>query len=142
MSDNMQLKGNCLCGGVTVIAEEVKPSVGACHCSMCRKWGGGPFFALEAGSKVRFEGEENVARFNSSEWAERGFCKACGTHLFYHLKQADQYILPAGLFEPGPEMIFDHQIFIDEKPDFYHFANETKNMTGAEVFAMYAPPSD
>mgnify|MGYP000675211619 CR=1 FL=1 len=30
-----------------------------------------------------------------------------------------------------------HQIFIDEKPAYYCFANETHNMTGAEVFAQF-----
>ncbi len=32
------------------------------------------------------------------------------------------------------------QIFIDEKPAYYDFANKTHNMTGAEVFAAFAPP--
>jgi hypothetical protein len=30
-------------------------------------------------------------------------------------------------------------VFIDEKPSCCCFANETENMTGAEVFAKYAP---
>ena len=33
------------------------------------------------------------------------------------------------------------QIFIDEKPAYYDFANKTHNMTGAEVFAAFAPPA-
>ena len=32
---------------------------------------------------------------------------------------------------------FGLQVFIDEKPDYYEFANETKDMTGAEVFAKF-----
>jgi len=32
---------------------------------------------------------------------------------------------------------YDHQVFIDEKPSMYRFANETEDMTGAEVFAKY-----
>ncbi len=35
--------------------------------------------------------------------------------------------------------VFDHQIFIDEKPDYYSFSNKTYNVTGEEVFAQYAP---
>jgi hypothetical protein len=38
--------------------------------------------------------------------------------------------------------IFDHQIFIDEKSEYYCFSNETQNMTGAEVFAMFAPATE
>ena len=34
------------------------------------------------------------------------------------------------------------QIFIDEKPAYYDFANKTHNMTGAEVFAQFAPGGD
>jgi hypothetical protein len=42
------------------------------------------------------------------------------------------------LFDGESQLNFDHQIFIDEKPDYYAFVNETRNMTGAEVFAQYS----
>jgi len=45
--------------------------------------------------------------------------------------------LPAGLFELNEELHFDYQVFIDKKPIFYHFANEAKNITEKEVFAMF-----
>lgn len=79
--------------------------------------------------------------FQSSDWAERGFCRACGSHLFYRLRQNGQYILPVGLLEDGASWKFDHQVFIDEKPDFYAFANETNDMTGAEMFAKFSGES-
>jgi hypothetical protein len=44
--------------------------------------------------------------------------------------------------EENEGLVFDRQIFIDEKPEYYSFANETKNMTGAEVFAQFAPLSE
>jgi hypothetical protein len=46
--------------------------------------------------------------------------------------------MPVGIFDGVEQFIFDHQVFIDEKPEYYCFANETQNMTGAEVFAMFA----
>ncbi|MCP3888396.1 MAG: GFA family protein [Desulfobulbaceae bacterium] len=135
-------KGNCLCGSVQVNVSKVKKNVGACHCSMCRKWGGGPLLAVDCGTDVSFEGNENITVYNSSEWAERGFCSKCGSHLFYRLKETNQYIMSVGLFGDEEQFFLDHQIFIDEKPHFYSFAEETLNMTGAEVFAKYAPKSD
>jgi hypothetical protein len=48
--------------------------------------------------------------------------------------------MPVGLFNDEQPWILDQQIFIDEKPPFYSFANETKNLTGAEVFAQYSAP--
>ena len=139
MSEISEKKGSCLCGEIRVVAKAASKLVGACHCKMCAKWAGGPLLAVDCGSDVSFEGHENISVFNSSAWAERGFCKMCGTNLFYRLKDNNQYIMPIGLFNDCEGVVFDHQIFIEEKPSFYSFANETKNMTGEEVFAQFAP---
>lgn len=133
----MMGQGKCLCGAVKITAKTVNESLGACHCSMCRKWTGGPFFAVDSGTEVVFEGKEFIQSYNSSAWAERGFCKQCGTHLFYKLKEKSQYIVSVGLLDNITNYNFDHQIFIDEKPAYYSFANKTENMTGAEVFAKF-----
>lgn len=142
MSNGSVAKGSCLCGAVSVSTTSMSHHVGACHCSMCRQWGGGPLLAIECGSEVSFSSEENIGVYQSSEWAERGFCNQCGSHLFYRLKQNNQYMVPVGIFDNCESLILDHQIFIEEKPEYYCFANETKNLTGAEVFAQFAPPSE
>lgn len=130
-------KGCCLCGAVKVTVAKSRNTIGVCHCKTCRTWAGGPLFAVDCGTDVQFEGKDHITVFQSSEWAERGFCCGCGSHLFYRLKQNGHYMLPVGLLEDGGPWSFDHQVFIDEKPDFYAFANETKDMTGAEVFAKF-----
>lgn len=138
MTETIQGKGRCLCGSISIKAAAMNLQVGTCHCSMCRKWGGGPFIGVDCGTEVTFEGEENISVYDSSEWAERGFCRKCGSHLFYRLKQSGQLVMPAGLFDEEDKFVFDHQIFIDKKPAFYSFANVTNNMTEAEVFAKYS----
>ncbi len=138
MTTTVEAKGSCLCGAVKIEAKTVSKSVGACHCNMCRKWTGGPLLAVDCGNDVNFEGENNIAVFDSSEWAERGFCAKCGSHLYYRLKQNKQYIMPVGIFDQREDLNFDHQIFIDEKPSYYCFANETRNLTGEEVFAQFS----
>jgi hypothetical protein len=142
MSNVRVAKGRCLCKAVSISTTNMSNLVGACHCNMCRKWGGGAFLGVECGSDVSFEGEENIGVYQSSEWAERGFCQKCGSHLFYKLKQNNQYFMPVGLFDNSQGLIFEHQVFIEEKPEYYSFANETKNMTGAELFAQFAPTSE
>lgn len=143
MSDVIEGRGSCLCGATRITAKSInQKNVGACHCTMCRKWGGGPLMAVDCGTDVSFEGEKNISVFDSSKWAERGFCNKCGSHLFYRLKESKQYIMAVGLFDDDKLFVFDHQVFIDEKPSFYRFANETNDMTGAEMFAKYAPPSE
>ncbi|WP_119166235.1 GFA family protein [Algihabitans albus] len=137
MSDATERRGQCLCGAVKITAKSASSSAGACHCSMCRRWSGGPLLAVDCGTDIAIEGEDQVKVFDSSAWAERGFCGSCGTHLFYRLKENGQFIVPAGLFENEEGLVFDHQVFIDEKPAFYDFSNETENMTGAEIAAKY-----
>jgi hypothetical protein len=134
-------KGKCLCGAVSFTAGAVSESVGVCHCSMCRVWGGGPLFAVDCSKDINFSGEKNISVFNSSDWGERGFCNQCGSHLFYRLKSNNQYIVPAGLFEDSSSFNFDHQVFIEQKPEYYSFSNDTKNMTGEEMFAEFSQPS-
>lgn len=135
--DAMTARGSCLCGAVTLAVTASKQNIGACHCQMCRTWGGGPLLALESVSQVDFDGEENITVYASSDWAERGFCRRCGTHLFYRLKRGDHYAIPAGLVDTGQAWCFDTQIFIDNKPPWYAFANRTRDMTSQEVFDAY-----
>lgn len=132
-------KGSCLCGSVRFEVEGVKKEFGACHCEMCRKWTGGPLLSVSAGSMVNFEGSENISVYDSSPWAERGFCSKCGSGLFYRLKSNQHYMIPMGLFDNCDEMVFNLQVYIDKKPNCYSFAEQTNTMTEAEVIAMYAP---
>jgi len=141
MTKSTKRTGSCLCGAVRITAHKAQNRVGACHCSMCRTWGGGPLMAVDCGTEIEIEGEGHVTVFDSSDWAERGFCSTCGTNLFYRLKQNRQYFIAAGIFSQQGGLTFDHQVFIDEKPDYYEFSNETNNLTGAEVFAKFTSSS-
>lgn len=133
----MKAQGQCLCGSVTLAVDFNSGEVAACHCSMCRTWGGGPMLAIDCADTVSIDGQKCVEKYASSEWAERGFCNKCGTHLFYYLLPASQYHIPVGLLGVEEEFKLTHQIFIDEKPSYYEFKNETRNMTGEEVFAYF-----
>ena len=74
------LTGHCLCGAVTICVSGAHvPSPGACHCRMCQRWSGGLFLCFNADAKgVTVEGP--VARYASSDFAERAFCSVCGSH--------------------------------------------------------------
>lgn len=142
MNETGKQTGQCLCGKVKFTISEPVKEVGACHCDMCRRWSGGPLFALHCKGPVAFEGEEHVVRYRSSDWAERGFCGVCGSNLFYHLLPSGEYMMSPGALVDQSDLSFTSQVFIDEKPDWYAFANETPTMTGAELFALYAPKED
>jgi hypothetical protein len=141
MSDANIAQGSCLCGAVSLSTTSINHHVAACHCSMCRKWGGGALLGVESDGDVNFSGEENIGVYQSSEWAERGFCNKCGSHLFYRLKDNNHYYIPVGILDRDEDFVFDVQVFIEEKPQYYSFANETKTMTGEELFAMLTSSS-
>ena len=142
MKSSSVAKGSCLCGSVQMSSSSCSDSVGACHCGMCRRWGGGPFMEVNCGQNLDIEGQDSVSIYNSSEWAERAFCKNCGTHLFYRLKQNQEHMVPVGFFGDSISPEFGLQVFIDKKPEFYSFSNQTKELTEAQIFEMYAPKDE
>ena len=134
------MQAHCLCGAVRFTAPDAR-EIGACHCGFCRRWGGGPLLAVHCGADVQFSGQEHIAVYASSDWAERAFCSRCGTHLFYRLLASNEHFLSAGLFQDEPGMQLVQQIYIDEKPAYYALANATPVLTGAQVEAQYADPA-
>lgn len=138
MSRKSGTKGSCLCGAVRLSINTANRKASACHCRMCRKWGSGAFIAFDCGASVEIEGGESVTVFDSSPWADRGFCKKCGTHLFYRLKAANHYSIPAALLDDDSRIELATQLFIDEKPPYYSFSNVTQDLTAAEAFEKYA----
>lgn len=142
MANERSLGGNCLCGAVAIQLTPTSHRVVACHCDMCRRWGGGPLLAVDGGTDVRIEGEEHVGVYRSSDWAERAFCQRCGTHLFYRFLATGDHEIPVGLLDERPEWSFEEEIFVEEKPAYYEFGNETVRLTGEEVIHRYQSLSD
>ena len=134
--------GGCLCGRVRFTARPKNHDVGVCHCGMCRKWAAGPFFAVECEGAVEVADASSLGVYRSSEWAERCFCKQCGSVLFYRLVGKDFSVISAEALDDRSGLTLTSQVFIDEKPSYYDFANKTHNMTGAEVFEAFASPAD
>lgn len=130
--------GHCLCGAVNINAK-VSNQLCVCHCNMCQHWSGGPAMFLDSLEAPTLQGEEHISIYSSSAWAERAFCNCCGSHLFYKMKgDKPFYYLMAGLFDNISHVQFNMQIYVDKKPCYYAFANETKNMTEAETMAFFA----
>ena len=133
-----ELSGHCLCGAVKVKAKPRTKEVGSCHCSLCRRWSAGPFTALDCGSAVDIDAGDNLGIFKSSEWAERTFCKKCGTLIAWRLQEGGEYHLSAQLFDEKADYPLGLHGFIDENPGNYSVAEQTETMTGAEVVAAFA----
>ncbi len=130
--------GHCLCGAV-VYSASGQPHMHVCHCTTCTRWSGGPYIGVRFDGGIEIADPDAVNWYASSEWAERGSCKACGGAMFYRFRQdPSQVIVSAGSLDaPDPGVGIGEHIFIDEKPDYYDFAGEAPRVTSAEVFARF-----
>jgi hypothetical protein len=139
----MHRTGKCLCGAVTFTAD-IEPKLDACHCGMCRRWTGGVLLTTMA-KNLRFTGEDAITIYKSSDWAERGFCSRCGSSLFYRFTapgaNEGMTALAAGVLDDTNGLPLSVELCIDRKPDGYAFAGEHKQLTEAEVFAMFTASS-
>lgn len=77
MADRI-FEGGCLCGQVRFRFWGKTINTGVCHCRICQKAMGSPYFARVLVAKDQTEITGQVARFNSSPFLARLFCPACG----------------------------------------------------------------
>ena len=132
------IHGQCLCGGVSFEAKEIGP-MNACHCRMCQRWTGSLFVDVPVQkTDLAFTSEASLVWYDSSDWAQRGFCGTCGSSLFYRLKADDSHwAVLAGTLDLPQGLALTEEIFIDEKPDYYDLAGDRPRLTGAEVLAKF-----
>lgn len=100
-----RLTGGCQCGAVRFAAEAAPDNVHLCHCRMCQKAVGGPFAVICPVPKDAFHvtrGE--IAWFQSSEVARRGFCRDCGTPLIFDYPHDPGIGVMAGAFD-RPDLV-------------------------------------
>ncbi len=133
------MNGQCLCGETTFEVELKNHDVHACHCSMCRRQTSGVIMTIDVvKDSLKFIQQKHLSVFNSSDWGERGFCNVCGTTIFWRTKDQSYCNINAfSLNEPVEDLNLDMEIFIDSKPDFYTFQNDTKKLTEAQVAALF-----
>ncbi len=77
--------GSCFCGAVEFEIELPTLFCGHCHCSMCRRPHGASFVTWTGVPPERFRitaGEQDIARFESSEKGTRSFCRNGGSQMF------------------------------------------------------------
>jgi hypothetical protein len=102
---------------------------------MCNRWAGGISLFLYVGGKPEFDGDDNIGLYRSSKWGERGFCKVCGSSLFWRLAGGEGYTLSAGTINEQSELRFTKEIYIEDQPAYYSFSNKTVRLTGPEAMA-------
>lgn len=144
MTDS-RVAGACLCGSVRFAI--VLPSLfcGHCHCSMCRRAHGAGFVTWFAVPREQFElvaGEDDLARYASSDHGARSFCARCGSSLFCesseHPEQID--IVLASMQGPIDRAPQAH-IYFDDRVDWVASDDGLPRLGGASGLEPIEPDS-
>jgi hypothetical protein len=91
-----------------------------CHCTQCRKQTGHFFAATSvADVDVVIRGDENISWYESSEVARRGFCRVCGSALFWKHEGLATISVMAGAFDTPSGLVAESHIFVADKGEYY-----------------------
>lgn len=121
----MNVSGSCLCGTVRYKINGPLRHVTACHCSQCRKQTGHYYAATNvADDDLVIENGENLTWFEASSEARRGFCKTCGSALFWKSNGDDHTSIMAGSLDGDSGTKLTEHIFVADKGDYYDISDD------------------
>lgn len=112
--------GSCLCGTVRFTVAGDLPPPDACHCSQCRKQTGHFLASTDVlKTALTIDQTEALAWFMSSENVRRGFCRTCGSTLFWEPLNRERIAVAMGAFDTPTGTSLGHHIFVADKGDYY-----------------------
>lgn len=114
------INGSCLCGAIRFSGHPESPHVSACHCGQCRRWSGHVWASFPM-TDLRITGTPRW--FASSEEADRGFCPACGSSLFWRLKGRVAISVSAGAVTNPTGLHLEEHIYVADKGDYYELGD-------------------
>ena len=96
--------GGCLCGAVRFEVSGKPINSSYCYCKMCQRLSGSVLTSWADFGKDGFsctKGE--IKYYRSSEFAERGFCAACGSSLVQRPLDGDWFAVATGSLDHSEE---------------------------------------
>lgn len=112
--------GSCLCGKVKFRVAGPLSDVVFCHCGQCRRQTGLYYASTNAANEdLSIGGEAEVTWYESSEHGRRGFCRHCGSALFWKYEGGDHISIQAGTLDKPTNLSLAYHIFCADKGDFY-----------------------
>jgi hypothetical protein len=123
------VKGRCECGAIAFEVTELRDTVTFCHCSQCRRTSGHYWAATRADTvNVRFTQDQGLTWYQSSPDARRGFCKLCGSSLFYQPNGAKYLAIAAGCLDLPTGMRAGKHIFTADSGDYYTIPDDAPHI--------------
>ena len=123
------LKGQCECGAVAFNVTGTRKEITMCHCKQCRRLSGHHWAATRAPfDQLTFTNDAGLKWYTSSTWAKRGFCKECGSSLFYRMNDEGGIGIAAGCLDDDNDFVAGKHIFTADKGAFYTIADDAPHI--------------
>jgi hypothetical protein len=96
-----------------------------CHCGECRRWGG-HVAAMTAVPKERLRVVEQrglawIDSPGSAAHARRGFCRECGSSLFWDSPERETVSITAGTLDAPTGLHTSDEIYREHGGDYYEY---------------------
>lgn len=117
----MQLTGSCLCGGVSYEIDGPVRNVVNCFCEQCRKTSGHHVAATKVNKDhLTFVTNKTLDWYECLPNVHRGFCKTCGSSLFWENRNADDngIAIMAGALDAPTNLKTIGNIFTEDASDY------------------------
>ena len=130
-----EIKGRCLCGGVSYVATAAPVMMLNCHCRDCQKASGGAFAAIAVFPKTSVQVHGDL-RFHEvlsehGDPVQRGFCPICGSRVANTLGRIPSIfnVMAGSLDDPS---IFKPtvDVYTASAHPWDHMAPDTKKFAG------------
>lgn len=124
--------GGCLCGAVRYEVRGRLRDIVNCHCSMCQRQHGnfGPHSKARK-ANITVTRDTGLAWYRTSAIARRGFCRLCGSGIFWEPFDLDATGIVAGTLDGPTGLKTMGHIFVGEKPDFYEITDGLPQFEGS-----------
>ncbi len=133
MQKNLAVEGSCLCGKVSFTITELNRDVVVCHCKQCRKQTGHMVAATRVSDdKLLVTGSDQLTWFAASDDAKRGFCRHCGSLLFWKADNSPNTSVMAGSLESPTGLETACHIYTKYKGDYYAISDGLPQHEGTD----------
>lgn len=124
--------GGCLCGAVQYQVRGPMRDVVNCHCSMCQRLHGsfGPHSKAKK-TDITITRDTGLAWYKTSNVAQRGFCRECGSSLFWQPFDQDATGIIAGSLDEHTGLKTIGHIFTGEKAGYYEITDGLPQFEGS-----------
>ena len=130
-----EIRGSCLCGGISFALAGPPQRVWNCHCQRCRKARAAvhacnAFFPADAIRFTRGEALRVSYKVEDARFFQQHFCRVCGSKVPRPDPERKIVVVPMGSLDDDPGMRPQRHIFVASKAPWFEIADDLPQSAG------------